>query len=37
VGFWYANRESVLVGSISKELEFAVSALLANLRWRQYA
>ena len=37
VGFWYANRETVLVGSISKELEFAVSALLANLRWRQYA
>jgi len=37
VGHWYANRESVLVGSISKELEFAVSALLANLRWRQYA
>jgi uncharacterized phiE125 gp8 family phage protein len=37
VGHWYANRESVLTGSISKELEFAVSALLANLRWRQYA
>lgn len=37
VGHWYANRETVLVGSISKELDFAVSALLANLRWRQYA
>lgn len=37
VGHWYANRETVLTGSISKELEFAVSALLANLRWRQYA
>jgi hypothetical protein len=27
----------VLVGSISKELEFAVSALLSPLRWKQYA
>jgi hypothetical protein len=25
------------VGSVGRELEMAVSALLANLRWRQYA
>lgn len=37
VGHWYANRETVLVGSISKEFEFAASALLAPLRWKQYA
>jgi hypothetical protein len=36
VGHWYANRESVLIGSISKELEFAVTALLSPLRWKQY-
>lgn len=29
VGHWYANREGVLTGTISKEIEFAVSALLA--------
>lgn len=28
VGHWYAYRETVLTGSISKELEFTVSALL---------
>lgn len=27
VGHWYENRESVLVGTISKEIEHAVSAL----------
>ena len=37
VGHWYASRESVLVGSISKELEFSVTALLSPLRWKQYA
>ena len=37
VGHWYANREAVLVGSISKEYEFAVAALLAPLKWKQYA
>jgi uncharacterized phiE125 gp8 family phage protein len=36
IGHWYANREAVLVGSISKELEFAVQALLSPLRWKQY-
>lgn len=29
VGHWYENRESVLVGTISKEIEFAATALLA--------
>jgi len=28
VGHWYENRETVLVGSISRSLEFAVEALL---------
>lgn len=37
VGHWYANREAVLTGTISKDIEFAVAALLAPLRWRQYA
>lgn len=38
VGHWYnAAREAVLVGSISKEYEFAVSALLSPYRWKQYA
>jgi len=37
VGHWYANRETVLVGSISKEFEFAASTLLDPLRWKQYA
>ncbi len=30
ISHWYQNRETVLVGSISKELEFAVKALLGN-------
>jgi uncharacterized phiE125 gp8 family phage protein len=28
IGHWYANREAVLTGSISKEIEFAVNSLL---------
>lgn len=32
VGHWYENREAVLTGTISKELEFAVDALLAPYR-----
>lgn len=28
VGAWYQNREAVIVGSISKELEFTIHALL---------
>lgn len=29
IGFWYDNREAVVTGSISKELEFSVHALLS--------
>lgn len=29
IGHWYENREAVLTGSISKEVEFAVHALLS--------
>jgi uncharacterized phiE125 gp8 family phage protein len=29
IGSWYENREAVMVGTISKEVEFAVEALLA--------
>jgi uncharacterized phiE125 gp8 family phage protein len=36
IAFWYDNRSSVLVGSISKELEFAVSSLLDSQRWGAY-
>jgi uncharacterized phiE125 gp8 family phage protein len=35
VGHWYTNREAV--GSVGKEIELAVAALLSPLRWRQYA
>ena len=35
VAFWYGNREAA--GSISKEVEFAVTALLSPYRWRPYA
>lgn len=36
LGFWYENRSSVLVGSISKELEFSVKSLLDSQRWGTY-
>lgn len=36
VGFWYDNRSTVLVGSISKEIEFAVSSLLDSQKWGSY-
>lgn len=29
VGHWYANRSAVLTGTVSKEIEFGVNALLA--------
>lgn len=32
IAHWYENRETVLVGSMSKEIEFAVHALLASER-----
>jgi uncharacterized phiE125 gp8 family phage protein len=36
VGFWYENRGAVLVGSISKQLEFAVESLLSSHTWGSY-
>lgn len=37
VGHWYANREAVLSGTISKEIELAVVNLLAQLDTGVYA
>lgn len=37
IGFWYENRSSVLVGSISKQLEFAVESLLSSQKWGRYS
>ena len=36
IGFWYENRSTVLVGSISKPLEFAVESLLSSQKWGSY-
>ena len=36
VAHWYENRQAVLVGSISKELEYSVNALLNSVSWGQY-
>jgi uncharacterized phiE125 gp8 family phage protein len=36
VGYWYENRSTVLVGSISKQLEFAVESLLSSQKWGSY-
>lgn len=36
VGYWYENRSTVLVGSISKPLEFAVESLLSSQKWGGY-
>jgi uncharacterized phiE125 gp8 family phage protein len=33
VGHWYVNREGVLTGETSKEIEFAVSSLLETNGW----
>lgn len=33
---WYENRNTVLVGSISKSLEFAVESLLSSHKWGAY-
>lgn len=30
---WYENRETVLIGSISKSLEYSLSAILKQLRY----
>ena len=36
IAFWYENRSTVLVGSISKQLEFAVESLLSSQKWGSY-
>jgi uncharacterized phiE125 gp8 family phage protein len=36
VGFWFENRSAVNVGSISKQLEFAVDFLLSSQKWGGY-
>ena len=36
IAFWYDNRSTVLVGSISKPLEFAVESLLSSQKWGGY-
>jgi uncharacterized phiE125 gp8 family phage protein len=36
IGHWYENRESVLVGTISKPIEFGVQALLGVNRTNQF-
>lgn len=36
IAFWYDNRSTVLVGSISKQLEFAVESLLSTQKWGSY-
>lgn len=33
IGHWYENREAVLVGTISKEIELAYEALIRRLKW----
>jgi len=35
IGHWYANRETILVGATSKEIEFSVKALISQykVRW----
>lgn len=36
VAHWYENRNTVIVGSISKPLEFAVESLLSSQKWGSY-
>ena len=36
IAFWYENRSAVLVGSISKPLEYAVESLLSSQKWGSY-
>lgn len=33
VSHWYENRQSVLIGSISKDLEFSLSSILSQMRY----
>lgn len=35
VGHWYANRETVVVGTSSSNLPLAVDALITAMRWRE--
>jgi hypothetical protein len=37
VGHWYANRETVITGTISKEVELSYRALLSRIAWGGYA
>ena len=34
IGNWYENRESTVIGTVTKEMEFAVKALLDQYRFR---
>ena len=36
IAHWYESRSTVLVGSISKPLEFAVESLLSSQKWGSY-
>ena len=36
IAHWYDNRGAVLIGSISKPLEFAVESLLSSQKWGSY-
>lgn len=36
VAHWYENRNTVIVGSISKPLEYAVESLLSSQKWGSY-
>jgi uncharacterized phiE125 gp8 family phage protein len=36
IAYWYDNRSAVLIGSISKQLEFAVESLLSSQKWGSY-
>ena len=36
VGSWYEKREAVIAGTISKEIEFGVKALLDSIKWGSY-
>lgn len=36
VGNWYANREAVVVGTITAELPFAADALITAMRWMDF-
>jgi len=35
VNHWYDNRDSVLIGSISKSMEFSLASIIAQLKYTQ--